>query len=64
MLDEEFGLEIKPDWVLFEPKPYGPGVRSIDFLGFKFYGDGKMGLRKRNWKKIRRDTLRLKRSNG
>ena len=64
MLDEEFGLEIKPDWVLFEPKPYGPGVRSIDFLGFKFYGDGKMGLRKRNWKKIRRDSLRLKRSNG
>lgn len=64
MLYEEFGLTIKPDWVFFEPKPYGPGVRPIDFLGFKFYGDGKMGLRKRNWKKIRRDTLRLRKPNG
>ena len=36
MLDEEFGLEVKPDWVLFEPKPYGPGVRPIDFLGWRW----------------------------
>ena len=59
LLRYDFGLEIKPDWALFKPQPFKPGARSIDFLGFKFYLGGKMGLRKRNWKKLRRDTLRL-----
>lgn len=50
---KEFGLVIKPNWSISRVDIDVP----IDFVGYRFYMDGKVELRRRNWKKIRRYLL-------
>lgn len=52
-LYEEFGLTIKPNWSIQKITDSTP----IDFVGYRIYSDGKVELRRRNWKKIRRYLL-------
>ena len=49
-LYNEFGLTLKPNWSIQKIADDTP----IDFVGYRIYSDGKVELRRRNWKKIRR----------
>ena len=49
-LYKEFGLTLKPNWSIQKIADDTP----IDFVGYRIYSDGKVELRRRNWKKIRR----------
>lgn len=51
---KEYGLEIKPDYQIFPLSK-----RDIKAVGYRFYGNGRISLRKRNWLKFRRQMLRI-----
>ena len=46
------GLTIKPDWRIY---PIDQG--DVDYVGFRVHKGGKVTIRKRNWRKLRRDCL-------
>lgn len=52
-LYEEFELTLKQNWSIQKIANDTP----IDFVGYRIYPDGKVELRRRNWKKIRRYLL-------
>lgn len=52
-LYEEFELTLKQNWSIQKIADDTP----IDFVGYRIYLDGKVELRRRNWKKIRRYLL-------
>lgn len=52
-LYEEFELTLKQNWSIQKIADDTP----IDFVGYRIYSDGKVELRRRNWKKIRRYLL-------
>ena len=52
-LYEEFELTLKQNWSIQKIADNTP----IDFVGYRIYQDGKVELRRRNWKKIRRYLL-------
>lgn len=52
-LYEEFELTLKQNWSIQKIADDTP----IDFVGYRIYPDGKVELRRRNWKKIRRYLL-------
>lgn len=52
-LYEEFELTLKQNWSIQKIADDTP----IDFVGYRIYPDGKVELRRRNWKKIRRYFL-------
>lgn len=52
-LYEEFELTLKQNWSIQKIADDTP----IDFVGYRIYADGKVELRRRNWKKIRRYLL-------
>ena len=52
-LYEEFELTLKQNWSIQKIADDTP----IDFVGYRIYPDGKIELRRRNWKKIRRYLL-------
>lgn len=47
---EEFGLVVKPNWSIRRVDMDVP----IDFVGYRLYMDGKVEMRRRNWRKIHR----------
>lgn len=49
---KKLNLTIKDDWRLF---PLSEG--DIDFVGFRIHANGAVTIRKRNWKRLRRDCL-------
>ena len=51
---EAIGLEIKHDYQLFSLS-----VRDVRAVGYRFYGNGRISFRKRNWLKIRRQFIRM-----
>lgn len=60
-LKDNYDLDIKDNWFISNTK-----YSFIDFVGFRIYGNGKVTLRPRNWKKIRhlliQKSLSLKQS--
>ena len=50
---EEFGLMLKQNWSIQKLTDSTP----IDFVGYRIYSDGKVELRRRNWRKIWRYLL-------
>lgn len=50
------GLEIKKDYQLFPLK-----ARAVQAVGYRYFKDGHVLLRKRNWLKLRRQILRVTR---
>lgn len=50
------GLELKHDWQIFPIKS-----RTIQAVGYRYFANGKIILRKRNWLKFRRQILRISR---
>ena len=53
-LVKEYGLRIKHDYQLFPLN-----ARDVKSVGYRFYGNGRISLRKRNWLKFRRQILRI-----
>lgn len=52
----EIGLELKGDWQIFPLSK-----RSVVSIGYRFFHNGRIGLRKRSWKIARRQFLRVAR---
>lgn len=48
----KLGLKLKPDWRIFALRG-----NDVDFVGYRIHYDGKVTIRKRTWKKLRRDCL-------
>ena len=53
---KEIQLELKGDWQIFRTKD-----RDIRAVGYRFFANGSVMLRKRNWLKMRRQFIRVER---
>lgn len=61
-LEENFGLEIKKNWQVYRvahKSSSGTKGRAIDFVGFKFYSNGKVTLRKKLFKRMMNKAKKL-----
>lgn len=59
LIEEELGrlsLELKGDWQVFPLS-----ARPISSVGYRYTSEGKVLLRKRNWLKLRRQLMRVRR---
>ena len=64
MLRQKYELKLKDNWVIFKMEKRHEGARPLDFIGYKFWRGGDVGLRKRNFKALRKTCLKFIRTNN
>lgn len=64
MLAERYNLKLKSNWVVFRLERRHKGGRPLDFIGYKFWRGGDVGLRKRNFKALRGCCIKFIKNNS